>query len=578
MQDLLEIPMWLLIVVFFSYSLCASAQSASADNPVLDETRTLISEQRWQDVVSLLAPLQSRSAEMDFYYGLALARMERWGEAESAFEAGRKLTPRDPRFSVELAGVAFKTKRYSRAAYLMRQAIKLNPDDTYANDFLGTIYFLEGNLPATLKYWNRVNKPQIAGIEEVSQLKVAPVLLDRAFAFSSAETLKLRDFLETDSRIRGLDIFLQYQWDLNARDDGKFDVGFRSQERNGFGDSKLEGLILFFRGLPFSGVNPEYYNFRHEAINFVSMYRWDAQKRRILGQFSSPFEHSAKYRYRIGADLRDENWVIRDSFTGLAPALAGLNLRGEELRFDIASFSSDRLRWSCGAAISHRDFRNVETGTLLTPELLAKGYQLKQRAEVDGTIGRVPERRFAVDAGISSEAARLWSHHEESFDKLQGSVGWHWFPKAEGDDYEMQQEIRSGGTFGQAPFDELFMLGLERDNDLSMRAHIGTRDGRKGSAPLGRDYFLSNWETDKNVWGNGIVVVKLGPFFDTGEITDRNSGQTSAFGSHKWLFDIGAQAKLRVFGSGVVFSYGKDLRSGNNAFYVNMLKRERGNQ
>ncbi len=142
----------------------------------------------------------------------------------------------------------------------------------------------------------------------------------------------------------------------------------------------------------------------------------------------------------------------------------------------------------------------------------------------------------------------------------------------------MQQQIRSGGVFGQIPFDELFMLGLERDNELSMRAHIGTRDGRKGSAPLGRDYFLSNWEEDKNVWGNGIMAVKLGPFFDTGEISDLASGQAAALGSHKWLSDIGVQAKLRVFGSGVVFSYGKDLRSGNNAFYVTMLKRGRDNK
>ena len=42
---------------------------------------------------------------------------------------------------------------------------------------------------------------------------------------------------------------------------------------------------------------------------------------------------------------------------------------------------------------------------------------------------------------------------------------------------------------GKFPFDELFMLGLERDNDLEMRGHIGTRDGRKGSAPLGRELF-----------------------------------------------------------------------------------------
>jgi hypothetical protein len=38
--------------------------------------------------------------------------------------------------------------------------------------------------------------------------------------------------------------------------------------------------------------------------------------------------------------------------------------------------------------------------------------------------------------------------------------------------------------------------------------------------------------------------------------------------SGKWLWDTGVQAKLQVLGVGLVFTYGKDLRSGNNAFYV----------
>ena len=107
------------------------------------------------------------------------------------------------------------------------------------------------------------------------------------------------------------------------------------------------------------------------------------------------------------------------------------------------------------------------------------------------------------------------------------------------------------------------MLGLERDNDLWMRAHIGTHDGRKGSAPLGRNYFVSNWETDKNVYSNGFLTVKLGPFLDTGKITDPSPG----FGSQKWLWDTGVQLKLKVLNIAAVFSYGKDLRTGNNAFY-----------
>jgi hypothetical protein len=128
----------------------------------------------------------------------------------------------------------------------------------------------------------------------------------------------------------------------------------------------------------------------------------------------------------------------------------------------------------------------------------------------------------------------------------------------------MRETLHAGSTVGQAPFDELFMLGLERDNNLWMRAHIGTRDGRKGSAPLGRNYFLSNWEIDKRIYNNGIFGVKLSPFLDTGRI----NGPTIALGSKKWLWDTGVQTKFSVLGVGITFTYGKDLRSGNNAFYV----------
>jgi hypothetical protein len=96
-----------------------------------------------------------------------------------------------------------------------------------------------------------------------------------------------------------------------------------------------------------------------------------------------------------------------------------------------------------------------------------------------------------------------------------------------------------------------------------MRAHVGTRDGRKGSAPLGRNYFLSNTEIDKNIYSNGLITLKLSPFLDSGKITD----PTGTLGSPKWLWDTGAQAKVRVLGVGMTFVYGKDLRTGNNAFY-----------
>jgi len=132
-----------------------------------------------------------------------------------------------------------------------------------------------------------------------------------------------------------------------------------------------------------------------------------------------------------------------------------------------------------------------------------------------------------------------------------------------GDDFAIAQQFHSGEIFGRVPFDELYMLGLERDNDLWMRAHIGTRDGRKGSAPLCRNYFLSNWELDKNVY-SGFLSLKLSPFLDIGRSTDT----LADLGSRKWLWDTGVQAKVRVLGVGFMLVYGKDLRSGNNALYL----------
>ncbi len=556
-----------IIVVVLWTCVQLTAQTTANGLPLADEARRLAAEKRWQDIVLLLAPVQSRSADLNFYYGTALARLQRWPEAESALDAGLRLAPLDPRFPLELAGVAFKQKRYSQAARRLQRALKLDPQDSYTCDFLGTVYFLQGNLEAALKYWNRVDKPRIVVLRTDPVPRVAPALLDQAFAFSPASTLRLSELLTTDARLRSLEIFPHYQFDLQAREDGQFDISFRNQERNGLGGTKWERVFLLLRGLPFLSVTPEWYNLRGAAINFVSLVRWDPQKRRVFARFSSPLAHSAKYRYQLVTDLRNENWDVRNSFAQPAPALGSLNLRREALAFSLVS-AGGRWSWSTGAEVSHRDFRRVIPGAVLTPELLAKGYELKQTAHLDLAIWRLPERRFAVDGSFSSQLARLWSRPGESFEKLEGALQWHWFPQAEGEDYEMRQQFRAGKSFGTMPFDELFMLGLERDNDLPMRGHIGSRDGRKGSAPLGRDYFLSNWEADKKIYGNGIIKLTLGPFLDSGKITD----PIPQLGSQKWLWDIGAQAKLRVFGAGVVFSYGKDLRSGNNAFYLAILK------
>jgi len=518
-------------------------------------------------VAGALEPLQARTAEQNFAYGTALAHLERWRDADATLEAGARQAPRDERFPLERAGVAFRQKEYARAARALRRALKLKPDDAYAANFLATVYFLEDNVPAAVQEWNRVGKPELAAVKVEPPLKISPTLLDGAFAFAPMSRLTARQLADSDARVRGLGIFPQYHFDLRARDDGRFEMVFRARELNGFGDGWLERAFLLARGLPFQEIDPEYDNLRGQAINFKGMVRWDAQKRRVFAEAAGPLMHSTVRRYRLSFDARNENWALRQSFAGPAPVVASLNLRREAGALTVGSDARDRFGWRAGAEVSDRELRGVTADGVLAPSLLAQGFSLMQKMTVRSTLLRVPERRFTLTAGASSEAARLWSTPSQSFERLQGRMGWRWLPRATGSDYETRQEIRAGGIFGQPPFDELFELGLERDNDLPMRGHIGTRDGIKGSAPLGRDYFLARWETDKMLYANGLMTATLGPFVDTGKMGD--ALEVPAW--QKWMVDTGAQAELRVFGTTVAFSYGKDLRTGNNAFYLRLL-------
>jgi len=541
----------------------AAQSSTDSVDQLSARIKQLYAAQRWEEITRLVTGPSPTDADIDYCYGGALAQLGQLNAARRAFLVGRRLSTRDKRFPIELAGVAFKQKQYPNAAAWLRRALRLDPSDAYANDFLGTVYFLEDNLDAALKYWNRVAKPQIDTVESDHALHIRPALLDRALAFSPASELRLADLETSRARVAGLGVFPVAHFQLAARPDGKFDVALNLQERNRWGSNVWEALLSAFSGVAYQTLYLAYFNIDSSAINVTSLVRWDAQKRRLEGALSGPLRGNPKWRYRVGVDLRNENWHLRDSFAGPAPVLASLNLRREAGNIEVESFNSGRWGWSAGAEFSHRDYRGVVPGSTLAPALLLTGPQLKQIARIYRDLLRLPERRLTIETNASSQLARIWSQPAQAFAKLQGGILTHWLPEAEGDDYEVQSQLRTGATAGQPPFDELYMLGMERDNDLWMRAHIGTRDGRKGSAPLGRRYFLSQSEIDKNVYGNGLLQIKLGPFLDSGKIAD----PAQDLGSHKWLWDTGAQAKLRVLGVGVTFVYGKDLRTGNNAFY-----------
>lgn len=524
---------------------------------------------RWEEAARLAQGPADQSSEFDFLRGIALSRLEKWDEAKLAFETGARKSPRDSRFPVELAGIAYKQKSLRLAKKDLQTALRLKPAEGYTHEFLATIYFLEGNLEATLKYWNPEGKPRLRSVAFVPALQLSERLRNRALAFNAPQVLTADALLTTESRLDNLGIFSSRRIELRPTESGNYDLNLHLAERNLWGDSKAEGIVSLLSGLPYATVYPELYNLGHDAINLTSLARWDAQKRRVFVSASMPVYGDPSLRLRLYADARNENWNLSQTFFGATTPLTDLNLRRIVAGADFHSIKSGRWSWSAGAEAANRNFRNVSN--TLTPAqrtFLTGGNSLAGWVGVDRALVRVPECRFTLDASTKAGAGREFASGLGPFVTTFGSLKAHWFPRAKGDDYEMHAQLRAGVTAGKASLDELFQLGVERDNDLWLRGHAGTIGGRKGAAPLGRRYFLAKWELDKNIYGNGLFNFKVGPFLDSGAIAD----SSGLFGSQRWLWDSGLQCKVRILGGvTAVFSYGRNLRGGKGVFYGTVL-------
>ncbi len=560
----------LFLVVVLAIGSPVLAQDLASDQARLPAAQSAFDAGQWEEAVKLARGPADQSPELDFLAGLALARLEKWDEAKLAFETGFRKTPGDSRFLVELAGIAYKQKDFRIAKIHLHAALRLNPRDSYSSEFLATIYFLEGNLEAAVKYWNPLDKPRLRSVAFTPSLKLKESLRDRAVAFNGPQVLTAKALLATQARLDNLGIFSTRRLELSPVDSGNYDATLHLAERNGWGDSNVEGVVSLLSGVPYATIYPEFYNLHRSAVNLTSLARWDSEKRRISLALSMPIYGDPSLRLRLYADARNENWNLVQTFLAAGTPLTDLNMRRAAAGVEVLSIVTGRWSWSAGAEIANRNFRNL-SGLTLPAELafFTGATSVAGWLGVKRTLLRLPERRFTLDSSAAAKAGREFADALGPFGALRGSLRAHWLPRASGDDYEIQAQIRAGATAGKSTLDELFVLGIERDNDLWLRGHAGTLGGRKGAAPLGRRFFLANWELDKNIYQNGLFTIKLGPFLDTGAVAD----SSGLFGSQLWLWDTGAQCKVRLLGSlTVVLSYGRDLRGGRDVFYGTVLR------
>ena len=492
--------------------------------------------------LSILLPISSHADCKDYARALTLARDGDLHQAAMLLEACAAADPFDKRYPIELAGIAYLQKDYPDARRYLRRALRLDPSDAYVNDFLGTLYYLGGNQPAALKYWNRVDKPRI-GLVDTNGANIRADLLDHMIHFAPGSVLKLDEYLTTQAQLQPFGAG-ERLW-FSARSDEDYEVTIASSR-----DGRWARVARLFEGVSTQSLTPQLTNIGGRGVTWDGLIRWDAQKRRLSSAISWPAAASPKHWFTLGADYRRETWNTGDA--------TDFRLNLLELRASLGSIESGRFRWQSGLAATRRQFGDAPG--------LEGGWTLGYLGKIQRVFLDQPERRFRILGNGLVEVGTWFAEEPNTYSRLRADLILEWTPQPDDSRYLMRWRMSSGKIFGQVPFDELFMLGMGVDSDLWLRGHSATWHGRKGNALLGRSYVLQNLELDRRLLRRSFFTVSAGPFFDLGRVPDPLGRDRTQL----WQLDVGLQAKVGFFGiAQVIVSYGRDLRGGGGLFAVN---------
>jgi hypothetical protein len=502
-------------------------------------------------LVQLSRAASNTSADALLAEAISLAGSGRLEEAESVLLKGKLAFDDDARFPIELAGIAWRKKDPAHAKVLLRRGIDLDPSNAYAAEFIGSLYLLDGNLFAAVKYWNRLRRPVLSDITFAPGPPLDAELTARIPAVSVGQVLTEDRLARTERNIDRLGIFSEPRFDLTPSANGDYSLVIRSAVRGSPVAGIAGRLLPLVRGLPFQQINLDWINIEQSAARLTSLWRWDSNKRRIGVSYRAPLRSGA---YAVWTDLRNEKWDLNRVEISSGVTSVRSAALGGAIEFDLGGGT-----WTPSAHLSRHTFLNGGSQMWFANSTI---WEIRNRFTLPRW--RYPERRVHLDTSLTLRTGRVFSRASSRLIGAELDVAAHWLPQARGDIYAIRGRLRGAALSGRLPIDQLYTTAMERDNDLWLRGHAGTRNGRKGNAPMGTRFVSTQTEAARRIIQLPFLRIEAGPFLDLANI-----GGESALGSRGWLYDAGVQAVVTSLGGfRWTFVYGRDLRGGRDVFYT----------
>ncbi len=280
------------------------------------------------------------------------------------------------------------------AKHYLHRALRIDPLDSYGDDFLATLYQFDHNTEAALKYWNRVNKPLIQTLRFEPDPPLSLVLRDRTFDISAGQVFTVKRLETSWANLNRLDVLNEIHFDLVPRTDGRFDLTVRAvptvQPLGGW----LGRVLPMLRELPYQGIDVDFDDIHNNALNFASLWRWDPDKRRINLSISGPLHSNPREEFRYFVDARDETW-------DLLPAIyrGGLNnlvVRRTEAGASYELGLTPRLQWTLGGVLAYHDYGNPPASAFFQ-----KSWSAELNNRFDYVLWTWPDHRVRLNTWAS---------------------------------------------------------------------------------------------------------------------------------------------------------------------------------
>ena len=475
-------------------------------------------------------------ARCDSLLAGAVASVARQGlaNADAALDRVRTECPLSAGPLRELAGVRFGQRRWSEAAALARQALTLDPADSYASDVLGSSLFMQDDSSGALRAWNRIGRPRLNEVRIRGLQRTRYQRVTEALRLRPGEVLTADTFERARRLVNELPDRTNARLSLRPEPDGfaSVEVVLREHVVRPHGAAEWSAASLQ------AGIDRELTVTIPGATGqgeiWSAGWRWWDERPRASLSFSAPASGPLPGVWRV-----DGAWEAQTYAFG-----AGAEQRVRESRahggLTFTGWASGSWRYSISGGIDAWDSGRRDALAGVSLEHLWLDDRISVAAE--GTKW-MP---LSVEPGFSSIAGRLRIGTD-------GRGGWGYLASAGAEHLS-----------DAAPFATWSGAGEGRVRETLLRAHPllagGIIDARSGSA-FGRSLLAASIEERRWLDRPQLPRLGLAVFGDAARVS-RSSGGTPTFN-----VDVGTGLRIRAPGWRTVLriDVAHGLRDGRNA-------------